>query len=70
MYEGSEGSAGPGEKAPWDDKNNGTAMKLFQRPIIKQYFHRGLLWRASDERTVLSFELFFDLLYGASLLFY
>jgi len=39
-------------------------MKLFQRPVVKQYFHRGLLWRASEETEVMSFELFFDLLYG------
>ncbi|KAM7206286.1 Bacterial low temperature requirement A protein (LtrA) domain containing protein [Rhypophila sp. PSN 637] len=38
-------------------------MKLFQRPVVKQYFHRGLLWRASEETEVMSFELFFDLLY-------
>ncbi|KAK4214438.1 bacterial low temperature requirement A protein-domain-containing protein [Rhypophila decipiens] len=38
-------------------------MKLFQRPVVKQYFHRGLLWRASEETAVMSFELFFDLLY-------
>jgi len=50
--------------ASWEDRRGGTTMKLFKRPVIKQYFHRGLLWRASEETSVLSFELFFDLLYG------
>ncbi|AEO63815.1 uncharacterized protein THITE_157733 [Thermothielavioides terrestris NRRL 8126] len=39
------------------------AMKLVKRPVIRQYFHRGLLWRSAEETEVLSFELFFDLLY-------
>jgi hypothetical protein len=48
----------------WDDVRGGRAIKLFQKPVIKQYFHRGLLWRASGFAKVMSFELFFDLLYG------
>lgn len=48
----------------WDDPRGGRSIKLFQRPVIKQYFHRGLLWRASELTKVMSFELFFDLLYG------
>ncbi|KAH8677412.1 bacterial low temperature requirement A protein-domain-containing protein [Xylariales sp. PMI_506] len=47
----------------WDDNRGGKTMKLFQRPVIKQYFHRGLLWRASELTEIMSFELFFDLLY-------
>jgi len=34
-----------------------------QQPTIRQYFHKGLLWRASDQTEVASFELFVDLLY-------
>jgi leucyl aminopeptidase (aminopeptidase T) len=48
----------------WDDATGGRNIKLFQKPVIKQYFHRGLLWRASELTRVMSFELFFDLLYG------
>lgn len=48
----------------WDDASGGSRIKLFQRPVIKQYFHRGLLWRASELTKIMSFELFFDLLYG------
>lgn len=38
-------------------------LKFFQKPIVRQYFHKGLLWRASDQEEVQSFELFVDLLY-------
>ena len=38
-------------------------MKLWKKPIIRQYWHRGLLWRASEVEEVASFELFVDLLY-------
>ncbi|KAM7208436.1 bacterial low temperature requirement A domain containing protein [Naviculisporaceae sp. PSN 640] len=47
----------------YEDDGGYYTMKLFQRPVVKQYFHRGLLWRASEETEVMSFELFFDLLY-------
>lgn len=30
---------------------------------MRQYFHKGLLWRASETTEVASFELFVDLLY-------
>lgn len=33
------------------------------QPIVRQYFHKGLLWRASGTTEVASFELFVDLLY-------
>ncbi len=48
----------------WSEKRVGSTLKLFKRPVIKQYFHRGLLWRSSEASEVMSFELFFDLLYG------
>ncbi|CAK7198978.1 hypothetical protein SEUCBS139899_001646 [Sporothrix eucalyptigena] len=47
----------------WHNEGSGQIMQLFKRPVVKQYFHRGLLWRASEETSVQSFELFFDLLY-------
>lgn len=31
--------------------------------MVRQYFHKGLLWRASDVEEVASYELFVDLLY-------
>ena len=33
------------------------------QPTVRQYFHKGLLWRASNQAEVASFELFVDLLY-------
>jgi len=34
-----------------------------QKPLVRQYFHKGLLWRASSAQTVASYELFIDLFY-------
>ncbi|KAI1066022.1 hypothetical protein LB507_000081 [Fusarium sp. FIESC RH6] len=41
----------------------GETIKLFKKPVIKQWFHKGLLWRASDNTEIMAIELFFDLLY-------
>jgi hypothetical protein len=38
-------------------------LKLFKVPVVRQYFHKGILWRASTSEEVRSFELFVDLLY-------
>jgi hypothetical protein len=38
-------------------------LKLFKVPVVRQYFHKGILWRASSSEEVRSFELFVDLLY-------
>lgn len=38
-------------------------LKFFKVPVVRQYFHKGLLWRASDQQEVANFELFTDLLY-------
>ena len=38
-------------------------LKLFKVPAVRQYFHKGILWRASESEEVRSFELFVDLLY-------
>ena len=38
-------------------------MKFYKKPIVRQYFHKGLLWRASEAQEVASYELFVDLLY-------
>ncbi|OAG40414.1 hypothetical protein AYO21_05314 [Fonsecaea monophora] len=37
--------------------------KFFKRPVIRQYFHKGLLWRSARSGEVGTFELFADLLY-------
>ncbi|RDL38443.1 Uncharacterized protein BP5553_02783 [Venustampulla echinocandica] len=52
------------EKKDWEkERTNGTAMKIYKKPTVRQYFHKGLLWRASETTEVASFELFVDLLY-------
>jgi hypothetical protein len=38
-------------------------LQLFKVPVVRQYFHKGILWRASTSEEVRSFELFVDLLY-------
>jgi Bacterial low temperature requirement A protein (LtrA) len=38
-------------------------LKFFKRPVVRQYFHKGLLWRSSKSGEVPSFELFIDLVY-------
>ncbi|EXJ56974.1 hypothetical protein A1O7_07318 [Cladophialophora yegresii CBS 114405] len=38
-------------------------LKFFKRPVIRQYFHKGLLLRSCRSGEVGTFELFADLLY-------
>lgn len=38
-------------------------IHFFKRPTVRQYFHKGLLWRSSKAGEVASFELFVDLVY-------
>ena len=38
-------------------------MRFYQKPIVRQYFHKGLLWRAREAQEVASYELFIDLFY-------
>ena len=48
----------------WDgERRRGQALAFWKRPVIRQYFHKGLIWRASETQEVASFELFVDLLY-------
>ncbi|KAF6817072.1 hypothetical protein CMUS01_12166 [Colletotrichum musicola] len=48
----------------WDDRNTVQTINLCKRPVIEQHFHKGLLQRASEETSVMGFELFFYLLYA------
>lgn len=61
---GGDDAASSSSGTDWSERRGGTTVKLYKKPVIKQYFHRGLLWRSSEEMKVMSFELFFDLLYG------
>ncbi len=48
----------------WDaEKKNGYAISFYKKPVVRQYFHKGLLWRAPESEEVASYELFVDLLY-------
>jgi low temperature requirement protein LtrA len=52
------------ESKDWEaERRNGRIFKLYKKPVVRQYFHRGLLWRASNCAEVATFELFLDLLY-------
>lgn len=39
-------------------------IKLIRKPMLKQWFHRGLIWRASKHTELMALELFFELVYG------
>ena len=45
------------------ERHHGKALRFWRRPVVRQYFHKGLLWRSSTLEEVGSFELFVDLLY-------
>ncbi|KAG7004680.1 hypothetical protein G7Y79_00024g056300 [Physcia stellaris] len=58
------GPAGEVEERDWDaERLQGTALRFWKTPVVRQYFHRGLLWRAQESEEVASYELFVDLLY-------
>ena len=44
-------------------RDDQSSPKFYKQPLIRQYFHKGLLWRGPGVEEVGSFELFFDLLY-------
>lgn len=48
--------------APHLDRST-NPLKFFRRPQVRQYFHKGLLWRSSKHGEVPAFELFIDLVY-------
>ncbi|KAF1943360.1 hypothetical protein EJ02DRAFT_400738 [Clathrospora elynae] len=45
------------------ERKLGESMRFYQKPIVRQYFHKGLLWRAKEAQEVASYELFIDLFY-------
>ena len=52
------------EHHDWDaERSQGRNMVFWTKPVIRQYFHKSLLWRASDATEVASYELFVDLFY-------
>ncbi|KAK6351641.1 hypothetical protein TWF718_004795 [Orbilia javanica] len=53
----------PDKKVHEEKEETSAVIRVWKRPVIRQYFHKGLLWRASENEEVASFELFVDLLY-------
>ncbi|KAK5997012.1 hypothetical protein PT974_02361 [Cladobotryum mycophilum] len=51
------------DTANYGAERRGETTKLFKRPVVKQWFHQGLLWRASEQTEIMAIELFLDLLY-------
>jgi hypothetical protein len=52
------------DKDQWAaERKLGEPMRFYQKPIVRQYFHKGLLWRAREAQEVASYELFIDLFY-------
>lgn len=48
----------------WEaERRQGRSLKVWKRPVVRQYLHKGLIWRSSELQEVASFELFVDLLY-------
>ncbi|KAL8960106.1 MAG: hypothetical protein Q9183_005520, partial [Haloplaca sp. 2 TL-2023] len=48
----------------WDaERRQGRSLKVWKRPSVRQYLHKGLLWRSSHHQEVASFELFVDAFY-------
>jgi hypothetical protein len=47
-----------------EEESSPSTLKFYQRPLLRQYFHKGLLWRSPKEHEVTSYELFVDLLYA------
>ncbi|KAL7805863.1 hypothetical protein V8C26DRAFT_358681 [Trichoderma gracile] len=52
---------------PGGTASRGTT-KLFKRPVIRQLFVQGLLWRASEQTKVMTIELLMDLVYATAAL--
>ncbi|KAJ6787225.1 hypothetical protein PWT90_07860 [Aphanocladium album] len=41
----------------------GDSTKLFKKPVVRQWFHKDVIWRAAGQTEIMAIELFFDLLY-------
>lgn len=71
---GTAAAAASGVSTPGDLEANGDgektrhvrgdSTKLFKMPVVRQWFHRGNIWRAAGQTEIMAIELFFDLLYG------
>ena len=46
-----------------DRRSAAQTVKVWKRPVVRQYWHKGFIWRSSASFEVAPFELFIDLLY-------
>jgi len=51
------------EKKPVKSRRKDTMNALFKTPLVRQYLHKGIMYREAEPRDPSRFELFFDLLY-------
>jgi len=59
-----EGHSSHQQPKDWSNsRESEQCLKFWKRPVVRQYFHKGLLWRSKESGKVASFELFIDLLY-------
>ena len=45
------------------ERRRAETIKLWKPPVVRQYWHKGIIWRSSAQQEVAPFELFVDLLY-------
>jgi low temperature requirement protein LtrA len=45
------------------ERHNAKTMSFASKPALRQYYHKGLLWRASEIHEASSYEVFVDLVY-------
>ena len=55
--------AGAGDDAEARDRGSAQTVKIWKRPVVRQYYHKGFIWRSSASFAQQPFELFIDLLY-------
>lgn len=61
--EASSINSGHEEGTPKHQDRSREPLHFYKTPTIRQYFHKGLLWRSARSGEVGSFELFTDLIY-------
>ena len=52
-----------GTATPKHQNRDAEPLHFYKTPTIRQYFHKGLLWRSARSGEIASFELFTDLIY-------
>lgn len=51
-------SEGTSDHHDWEaERTTGYTLKFYRKPVVRQYFHKGLLWRAPESEEVASFEV-------------